>query len=61
MPCTGQQGNDLNAGKNLIFQGANGQINLKDSGFSGAGSLTFRDNYTVTTPNGSTGPVPVLL
>ncbi|MBB9605898.1 autotransporter outer membrane beta-barrel domain-containing protein, partial [Escherichia coli] len=27
----GQQGNDLNAGKNLIFQGQNGQINLKDS------------------------------
>lgn len=50
----GQQGNDLNAGKNLIFQGANGQINLKDSVSQGAGSLTFRDNYTVTTSNGST-------
>lgn len=50
----GQQGNDLNAGKNLIFQGQNGQINLKDSVSQGAGSLTFRDNYTVTTSNGST-------
>ncbi|EFH7176152.1 S6 family peptidase [Escherichia coli] len=50
----GQQGNDLNTGKNLIFQGQNGQINLKDSVSQGAGSLTFRDNYTVTTSNGST-------
>lgn len=50
----GQQGNDLNAGKNLIFLGQNGQINLKDSVSQGAGSLTFRDNYTVTTTNGST-------
>ncbi|MED9562366.1 hemoglobin-binding protease autotransporter Hbp, partial [Escherichia coli] len=50
----GQQGNDLNAGKNLIFQGQNGQINLKDSVSQGASSLTFRDNYTVTTSNGST-------
>ncbi|HFF1968119.1 autotransporter outer membrane beta-barrel domain-containing protein [Escherichia coli] len=50
----GQQGNDLNAGKNLIFQGKNGQINFKDSVSQGAGSLTFRDNYTVTTSNGST-------
>lgn len=50
----GQQGDDLNAGKNLIFQGQNGQINLKDSVSQGAGSLTFRDNYTVTTSNGST-------
>ncbi|EGN0942024.1 autotransporter outer membrane beta-barrel domain-containing protein [Escherichia coli] len=50
----GQQGNDLNAGNSLIFQGKNGQINLKDSVSQGAGSLTFRDNYTVTTSNGST-------
>lgn len=50
----GQQGKDLNAGKNLIFMGQNGQINLKDSVSQGAGSLTFRDNYTVTTSNGST-------
>ena len=38
----------------MIFQGQNGQINLKDSVSQGAGSLTFRDNYTVTTSNGST-------
>ncbi len=50
----GQQGNDLNAGNSLIFLGQNGQINLKDSVSQGAGSLTFRDNYTVTTTNGST-------
>ncbi|EES4110583.1 autotransporter outer membrane beta-barrel domain-containing protein [Escherichia coli] len=50
----GQLGNDLNAGKNLEFLGRNGQINLKDSVSQGAGSLTFRDNYTVTTSNGST-------
>lgn len=50
----GQQGNDMNSGKSLIFQGKNGQINLKDSVSQGAGSLTFRDNYTVTTSNGST-------
>lgn len=50
----GQQGNDLNVGKNMEFQGQNGQIDLKDSVSQGAGSLTFRDNYTVTTSNGST-------
>ena len=50
----GQQGNDLNAGKNLIFMGQNGRVDLKDSVSQGAGSLTFRDNYTVTTTNGST-------
>ncbi|HFP5223372.1 TPA: S6 family peptidase [Escherichia coli] len=50
----GQRGNDLNAGKNLEFLGQNGQIELKDSVSQGAGSLTFRDNYTVTTSNGST-------
>lgn len=50
----GQQGDDLNAGKNLIFMGQNGRVDLKDSVSQGAGSLTFRDNYTVTTTNGST-------
>lgn len=50
----GQQGGDLNAGKNLIFMGQNGRVDLKDSVSQGAGSLTFRDNYTVTTTNGST-------
>ncbi|MCZ8781141.1 autotransporter outer membrane beta-barrel domain-containing protein [Escherichia albertii] len=50
----GKKGNDLNAGKNLIFQGQDGLVDLKDSVSQGAGSLTFRDNYTVTTTNGST-------
>ncbi|HAV2168366.1 TPA: autotransporter outer membrane beta-barrel domain-containing protein [Escherichia coli] len=50
----GKKGNDLNAGKNLIFEGQNGQVDLQDSVSQGAGSLTFRDNYTVTTTNGST-------
>ncbi|EHN93884.1 hypothetical protein ESOG_04732 [Escherichia coli E101] len=50
----GQKGNDLNVGKNLIFQGYDGRVNLKNSVLQGAGSLTFRDNYTVTTTNGST-------
>ncbi|MEZ2960509.1 S6 family peptidase [Escherichia coli] len=50
----GQQGNDLNAGKNLVFSGKEGQIDLQNSVYQGAGSLTFRDNYTVATSNNST-------
>ncbi len=50
----GQQGNDLNAGKNLEFLGQNGQIDLKDNVSQGAGSLTFRNDYTVATSNNST-------
>lgn len=50
----GQNESDLNAGKNLIFQGSNGQVDLKNPVLQGAGSLTFRDDYTVTTTNGST-------
>ncbi len=50
----GQQGNDLNAGKNLIFQGQNGQIDLKDNVAQGAGSLTFHNDYTVATSNNNT-------
>lgn len=50
----GQLGDDLNAGKNLIFQGQDGLVDLKDSVSQGAGSLTFSDDYTVTTSNGST-------
>ncbi len=50
----GQQGNDLNAGKNLIFLGQNGQIDLKDNVAQGAGSLTFHNDYTVATSNNST-------
>ena len=50
----GQQGNDLNAGKNLVFSGKEGQIDLQNSVYQGAGSLTFRDDYTVATSNNST-------
>ncbi len=50
----GQLGDDLNAGKNLIFQGQDGLVDLKDSVSQGAGSLTFSDDYTVTTSDGST-------
>lgn len=50
----GQQGNELNAGKNLEFLGQNGQIDLKDNVAQGAGSLTFHNDYTVATSNNST-------
>ena len=50
----GQKGNDLNAGKNLEFLGQNGLIDLKNNILQGAGSLTFRNDYTVATSNGST-------
>ncbi|EPO2325450.1 S6 family peptidase [Escherichia coli] len=50
----GQLGNDLNVGKNLIFLGQNGQIDLKDNVAQGAGSLTFHNDYTVATSNNST-------
>ncbi|HEA8350629.1 TPA: autotransporter outer membrane beta-barrel domain-containing protein [Escherichia coli] len=50
----GQQGSDLNAGKNLIFQGQGGLVELTNSVSQGAGSLTFIDDYTVTATNGST-------
>ncbi|HAZ3610112.1 TPA: autotransporter outer membrane beta-barrel domain-containing protein [Escherichia coli] len=50
----GQQENNLNAGKNLEFLGQNGQIDLKDNVAQGAGSLTFHNDYTVTTSNNST-------
>ncbi|HAL3321801.1 TPA: autotransporter outer membrane beta-barrel domain-containing protein [Escherichia coli] len=50
----GQKGSDLNAGKNLTFLGHNGQIDLENFVTQGAGSLTFTDDYTVTSSNGST-------
>ncbi len=50
----GQQGSDLNAGKNLEFLGQNGVIDLKDDVAQGAGSLTFHNDYTVATSNNST-------
>lgn len=50
----GKKGNDLNAGKDLSFSGHNGVIDIRDDVSQGAGSLTFHDDYTVTTTNGST-------
>ncbi|AGR58369.1 TPA: autotransporter outer membrane beta-barrel domain-containing protein [Salmonella bongori] len=50
----GQKDADLNAGKNLVFNGADGQIVLEDSVNQGARALTFNGNYTVSTNNGST-------
>ncbi|WNH00183.1 S6 family peptidase [Escherichia coli] len=50
----GQKGNDLNAGKNLVFSGQNGAILLKDSVTQGAGYLEFKDSYTVSADAGKT-------
>lgn len=50
----GQKGNDLNAGKNLVFSGQNGTILLKDSVTQGAGYLEFKDSYTVSADSGKT-------
>ncbi|MDZ4888766.1 autotransporter outer membrane beta-barrel domain-containing protein [Escherichia coli] len=44
----GQKGNNLNAGKNLIFSGENSEIILKDNITQGAGYLRFSDNYTLS-------------
>ncbi|EKY6398785.1 autotransporter outer membrane beta-barrel domain-containing protein [Escherichia coli] len=50
----GQKGNDLNAGKNLTFYGQDGFIELKNDVTQGAGSLTFKDSYTVSADSGKT-------
>ncbi|MBB8884581.1 peptidase, partial [Escherichia coli] len=50
----GQKGTDLNAGKDLSFRGHNGVIDIQNDVIQGAGSLTFADDYTVATSNGST-------
>ncbi|WGE30887.1 S6 family peptidase (plasmid) [Edwardsiella tarda] len=51
----GQVGTDLNKGKNLVFAGANNStINITNDVKQGGGSLTFKNNYTVDTPNQST-------
>lgn len=49
----GQQGSNLNAGKNLTFSGQNGVIELQNDVYQGAGSLTFSDDYTVSSPGGN--------
>ncbi|EKN3608785.1 S6 family peptidase [Yersinia enterocolitica] len=50
----GQKENDLNAGKNLVFNGKNGEIVLKDSVTQGAGYLEFADSYTVSAASDQT-------
>ncbi|HFW1342229.1 TPA: S6 family peptidase [Salmonella enterica subsp. enterica serovar Virchow] len=49
----GQIDSNLNAGKNLTFSGQNGVIELKNDVYQGAGSLTFSDDYTVSSPGGN--------
>ncbi|HAI7179509.1 TPA: S6 family peptidase [Escherichia coli] len=48
----GQKGADLNAGKNLVFSGQGGKINLIDDVHHGAGSLTFKSDFTVASESG---------
>lgn len=48
----GQLNGDLNAGKNLVFSGHGGQIDLLNNVAQGAGSLTFKDDYTVLSSAG---------
>ncbi|EOL9063411.1 S6 family peptidase [Cronobacter turicensis] len=45
----GKKGSDLNAGKNIHFSGKDGQVNLVNDVFQGAGYLRFLSNYTVST------------
>lgn len=49
----GKLGEDLNVGKNLVFSGTDGLIELQNNVDQGAGSLTFKNNYTISSPNGS--------
>lgn len=49
----GQKGSDLNAGKNLTFNGEEGTIRLDNSVSQGAGALTFTRDYLFTTLNNS--------
>ncbi|EGT4373731.1 autotransporter outer membrane beta-barrel domain-containing protein, partial [Cronobacter malonaticus] len=47
----GKNGSDLNAGKNIHFSGKDGEVNLVNDVFQGAGYLRFLSNYTVSTTN----------
>ncbi|EKA6088708.1 autotransporter outer membrane beta-barrel domain-containing protein [Salmonella enterica] len=49
----GQKGDDLNAGKNVVFSGNGGQIDIRNDVSQGAGSLTFKDDYTVFSSTGN--------
>ncbi|EDT3088345.1 autotransporter outer membrane beta-barrel domain-containing protein [Salmonella enterica subsp. enterica serovar Newport] len=46
--------NDLDSGKNLIFTGDAGYVLLKNNIEQGAGTLTFRNDYTLDSDNHST-------
>lgn len=50
----GKKGSDLNAGKNLLFTGNNGEVVLQDSVNQGAGYLQFANDYKVSALNGQT-------
>ncbi len=50
----GKKDNDLNAGKNLLFTGNNGEVVLQNSVDQGAGYLEFAGNYKVSALNGQT-------
>ncbi|HBN1812625.1 TPA: autotransporter outer membrane beta-barrel domain-containing protein, partial [Escherichia coli] len=50
----GKKGSDLNAGKNLLFTGDNGEIILQNSVNQGAGYLQFTGDYKVSALNGQT-------
>ncbi|HAK0597836.1 TPA: S6 family peptidase [Salmonella enterica subsp. enterica serovar Singapore] len=50
----GKKGNDLNAGKNLLFTGNKGEVVLLDSVNQGAGYLQFAGDYRVSALNGQT-------
>ncbi|HAF2129661.1 TPA: autotransporter outer membrane beta-barrel domain-containing protein [Salmonella enterica] len=46
--------NDLDSGKNLIFTGGAGYVLLNNNIEQGAGTLTFRNSYTIDSDNHST-------
>lgn len=50
----GKKGNNLNAGKNLLFTGNNGEVVLQNSVNQGAGYLQFAGDYRVSALNGQT-------
>ncbi|MFY1778603.1 serine protease autotransporter colonization factor RpeA [Escherichia coli] len=49
----GQKAADLDAGKNLIFSGVDGKLNLKNDVHQGAGALTFKNDFTVASDSGN--------
>lgn len=50
----GKKGNDLNAGKNLLFTGNNGEVVLQNSVNQGGGYLQFAGDYRGSALNGQT-------